>query len=370
VPIRVLIVDDSVVIRRLVSDALASDPDIEVVATAANGLLALARLETTQVDLVTLDVEMPELDGLGTLKRIRQKDRRLPVIMFSTLTEQGARTTLEALSSGASDYVTKPANMGSVAESIEAVRSQLIPKIKALATAPARLPRAQLPARAAVRPVARTVPPPGPPRTVRPPEILVIGSSTGGPEALAQVLPKLPANFPLPVLIVQHMPPVFTRLFAERLDRNCALHVAEATDGQAIVPGTAFVAPGDFHLEVGPEAHRVTRLSQAAPENFCRPAVDVLFRSAARSYHGAVLALILTGMGSDGRNGVTAIRAEGGQTVVQDAETSVVWGMPGAVAEAGLADAIVPLPGIADALISRVRPPAARSARTLDRTGT
>jgi two-component system chemotaxis response regulator CheB len=279
--------------------------------------------------------------------------------MFSTLTERGASATLDALSSGANDYVTKPANVGSVAQSMESVRQQLIPKIKALTGRPMTSGPAASPASAApvvVRPpAART-------RAPKEPAVLVIGSSTGGPEALTKVLPLLPASLPVPVLLVQHMPPVFTRQFAQRLDRLCPLTVVEAGDGTPLAPGTVHIAPGDFHLTVGTSgAARRTALNQAPPENFCRPAVDVLFRSAVAAYDGAVLGVVLTGMGSDGRIGAGQIRDAGGTVVAQDQATSVVWGMPGAVTQAGFADEVVPLGRVAEAIIRLLpssRPPA------------
>jgi two-component system chemotaxis response regulator CheB len=274
--------------------------------------------------------------------------------MFSTLTERGATATLDALSAGANDYVTKPANVGSVSQSMESVRQQLIPKIKALLGRPIT----PGPARAAA-----PVPPPRPaaPRTgpAKPAAVLVIGSSTGGPEALARVIPALPATLPVPVLVVQHMPPVFTRQFAQRLDRLSALRVVEAADGTPLLPGTVHLAPGDYHLVLrGTARGLATALNQAPPENFCRPAVDPLFRSAVEAFDGAVLAVVLTGMGSDGRAGAADIRAAGGHVVVQDQATSVVWGMPGAIATAGLADEILPLDRIAETIVRSIPVPA------------
>jgi two-component system, chemotaxis family, protein-glutamate methylesterase/glutaminase len=357
-PVRVMIVDDSVVIRRLLSDILAADPSIEVCATASNGRLALAKLDTIEVDVVVLDIEMPELDGLDTLRAIRRRDRRLPVIMFSTLTEHGARETISALAAGASDYVTKPANVGSVNESREAVRTQLVPKVLALAGRPVgRLPHAQTTPRpsVAISPVVRPIK--GSRPAVRP-KVLVIGSSTGGPEALVRLLPQLPANLNIPVLIVQHMPPLFTTMLAERLNRTCALNVVEATQPCALAPGTIYLAPGDFHLEVTVSGSRPPRFnvapSRAAPENFCRPSVDVLFRSAAKAYEDAVLGVVLTGMGSDGRAGSQSVVEHGGSVLVQDRSSSVVWGMPGSVADAGLADEILPLDQLAAAIGRRL----------------
>lgn len=366
--IRVMIVDDSVVIRRLLTDALSADSDVDVVATAANGQLALAKLETARPDVIVLDVEMPVLDGLGTLRELRKRDRRLPVIMFSTLTERGARITIEALASGASDYVTKPANVGSIGESREAVRTQLLPRVRALAGFPVRTEAASVTARpAVVRPSGAAAPvtraATGP---VTLPRLLAIGSSTGGPEALSRFLPMLPANLPVPVVITQHMPPLFTTMLAERLDRSSSLTVREAAGGETLLPGLVYLAPGDFHLEVVAESRTrfATGLTKAPPENFCRPSVDVLFRSAARVCGGSVLGVVLTGMGSDGREGAKLIVDAGGQVLAQDEQTSVVWGMPGAVTNAGLAAEVLPLEAIAAAVTRRLRSNAGLAAAT------
>ncbi len=345
-PIKVMVVDDSVVVRKIVTDVLSEDPGIQVVGTAVNGKVAVAKLDQLKPDLITMDIEMPEMNGIEAVRAIRARRNRVPIIMFSTLTERGATATLDALSAGANDYVTKPANVGSVGQSMESVREQLIPRIKALT---GRRPTTL----AAAAPVAAVAPPRPAPRPAprKKPAVLVIGSSTGGPEALAKVLPQLPASFPLPVLLVQHMPPVFTRQFAQRLDRLCPLRVVEASDGVPLAPGTVHLAPGDLHLTVrGQRGNLVTQLSQGPPENFCRPAVDPLFRSAVTAYDGAVLAVVLTGMGADGRIGAGLVREAGGSVIVQDQRTSVVWGMPGAVAQAGYADEILPLDRIAEAI--------------------
>nr|WP_205864461.1 chemotaxis response regulator protein-glutamate methylesterase [Planosporangium mesophilum] len=381
-----MVVDDSVVIRRLVTDALAEDPEIRVVGTAPNGRVALAKIEQLKPDLVTLDIEMPVLDGLSTLRELRPRFPRLPVIMFSTLTAAGASATLDALSAGASDYVTKPSNVGSFEESKRSVREQIIPRIHALCergsasrtrrkTAPPAGGFAFPPALPGLAGVPRPTTKPGAgapaPATTRPRtdrvEVLAVGCSTGGPDALAKVLQALPASLPVPIVVVQHMPPVFTKMFAERLNRTCALDVIEAAGEEQVVPGKVYIAPGDFHLEVVRSGTSVlTKLTSAQPENFCRPAVDVLFRSVAKVYGGKVLATVLTGMGQDGRRGAEVLRAEGAEIVAQDEETSVVWGMPGAVTHAGLADAVLPLPEIANYLISRTA--GGRSARSLEVT--
>jgi two-component system, chemotaxis family, protein-glutamate methylesterase/glutaminase len=351
-PIRVMVVDDSVVVRKIVTDVLSEDPGIEVVGTAVNGKVALAKLESLRPDLVTMDIEMPEMNGIEAVRAIRAGRggagrTRVPIVMFSTLTERGAAATLDALSAGANDYVTKPANVGSVAASMESVREQLIPRIRALTGRPAP----HVPAARAAAPVAPSRPPA--PRTGprSKPAVLVLGSSTGGPEALAKVVPHLPATLPVPVLVVQHMPPVFTRQFAQRLDRLSPLRVVEAVDGAVLAPGTVHLAPGDHHLVIRQAARGLhTGLTQDPPENFCRPAVDPLFRSAVAAYGGSVLAVVLTGMGSDGRAGAGEIRAAGGTVIAQDQATSVVWGMPGAVTQAGYADEVLPLDRIADAI--------------------
>ena len=346
-PIRVMVVDDSVVVRKIVTDVLSADPDIEVVGTAVNGKVALAKLEALKPELITMDIEMPEMNGIEAVRAIRASwaASRVPIIMFSTLTERGASATLDALSAGANEYVTKPANVGSVGQSMESVREQLIPKIKALTGRPVTMGPARV---AAPPPPPKVAARQGPPKK---PAVLVIGSSTGGPEALAKVLPQLPQALAVPVLLVQHMPPVFTRQFAQRLDRLSPLRVVEAVDGTPLLPGTVHLAPGDHHLVVrGGARGPHTSLNQGPPENFCRPAVDPLFRSVVAVYDGAVLAVVLTGMGSDGRNGAAEIRAAGGTVLVQDQATSVVWGMPGAISQAGLADEVLPLERMPEAI--------------------
>lgn len=351
--IRVLVVDDSVVIRRMVTDVLSSDPHIEVIGSAANGRIALAKIPQVNPDLVTLDIEMPEMDGLEALAAIRKIYPLLPVIMFSTLTERGASATLDALSLGANDYVTKPANVGSVAAAMENIRGGLIPKIKAFCSKPAgiKVEAAQAPKPAKPitlpLPVART----GPAQV----DVLAIGTSTGGPNALGEVIPMLPADLRVPVVIVQHMPPLFTKLLADRLETKSSLKVREGVEGGTLQPGEAWVAPGDFHMVVANNGTSVQiQLSQAPPENSCRPAVDVLFRSVVEVYGSRTLAVVMTGMGQDGLRGCEYVREAGGQVLIQDQATSIVWGMPGAVAEAGLHDRVLPLDQIGPEIVRRI----------------
>lgn len=349
---RILIVDDSVVIRQLLKEVLAGDPQLEVVGVAANGQIALAMLNQLSPDLVTLDVEMPVLDGLETLKQLRQSHPRLPVIMFSTLTARGAKATIESLAFGASDYVTKPSNVGSVTVAKERIREQLIPKIKALCKLTSGTPivaqvrlRPSVPLAASSRQQQRA-------STV---DVVAIGCSTGGPNALAEVLPNLPANFAVPVVVVQHMPATFTRFLAQRLDAACALHVREAVSGEPLQPGTIWIAPGDFHLKVTRSAAGLQLATeQSPPENSCRPSVDVLFRSIITAYGGKVLAVVLTGMGQDGLRGCKELHEVGAHIVVQDEATSVVWGMPGFVAREQIADRVLPLQEIGPEITRRV----------------
>ena len=347
--IRVLIVDDSVVVRRLVSDVLETNPSIEVAGVAANGRIALAKIHRVSPDVIILDVEMPDLGGLGTLREIRKTYPKLPVIMFSTTTERGAEVTMEALASGANDYVSKPANVGSVGASMEQVRQVLIPKIFS------------------VCPHLAPVPPPSEvERRARPPkyaridertDVLAIACSTGGPNALTRVLSEFPADFPAPILIVQHMPAMFTRLLAEQIAKKAQISVSEAIDGELLRPGHAFIAPGDFHLQIARKGtgQILTRLNHDAHENSCRPSADVLFRSVAEVFGKHTLGVVLTGMGRDGCLGSQAIHDAGGQILVQDQASSVVWGMAGAVVQSHLADGIWPLTELGEQILQRIK---------------
>ncbi|MCI0699861.1 MAG: chemotaxis response regulator protein-glutamate methylesterase [Planctomycetia bacterium] len=363
--IRVLIVDDAVVFRRLVAEELSSDPMIEVVGTAANGKIALAKLPQVNPDLVILDIEMPEMDGLTALKEIRKLYPKLPVIMFSALTERGAAETLDALALGATDYFTKPTNVGGLDASLQVLRDELIPEIKSLCAAvigpgykisTLATPTSPAPL-SGMRPTTSAAPLSGM-RSIRPGpiEVLAIATSTGGPNALAEVFAGLPGDLPVPVVLVQHMPPTFTKLLAERLSAQFPIPVEEGRSGELLLPGRAWIAPGDYHMIVVRDGSRARILvHQDPPENSCRPAADVLFRSLARVFGPNVLGVVLTGMGQDGLRGCESVKAAGGQVIAQDEESSVVWGMPGFVVRAGLADKVLPLPQVAAEIVRRVR---------------
>lgn len=353
---RILIVDDSAVMRSLLRTVIASDVRLEVAGTASDGASALTLLSNEPPDLVLLDVEMPVMDGLATLRQMRDRGIRVPVIMCSSLTRRGARVTIDALASGASDYVAKPVGQAGRDAAIRTLAQELIPKAIALTVPEPRLPISAVPVsatqlRAGLQAQAQR---PTTPHTAIP-SVLVIGVSTGGPAALEVVLPALPATFPLPVIIVQHMPELFTRLMAERLNCRCALHVHEASEGEPIGRGKIAIARGNWHLELrspgSASASATLHLHQGPPENHCRPAVDVLFRSAAKAFGPAVLSVVLTGMGSDGLIGSRLIRQQGGWVLAQDEASSTVWGMPGAIAGAGLADRIVALDAMAAEIV-------------------
>jgi two-component system, chemotaxis family, protein-glutamate methylesterase/glutaminase len=354
-PIRIMIVDDAIVVRRALTDTLSRDPDLEVAGTASNGRLALAKLRSLHPDIILLDIEMPEMTGLEAIPEIRKVLPRIPIIMFSTLTERGAEATLDALSLGATDYVTKPSNsdMGSTSDSIA---KELIPKIKALC-------RFSSGTQSATPETARTVPRieqlpirtrPTPKHTARL-GIIAIGVSTGGPDALGILLPAFPAQFPLHIVVAQHMPAIFTGLLAKRLASKCKLPVRECQPGDVLGPACIWIAPGDYHMVVQEEERRMVLSTNQGPrENFCRPSVDVLFRSVASAYGANSLGVILTGMGQDGLKGCEALCAAGASVIVQDEASSVVWGMPGYVARAGFAEKILPLDRIGNEIIRRV----------------
>lgn len=342
---RLLVVDDSVVVRKFVSDLLAAEPTFEVVGTAANGKIALAKVEQLRPDLLVLDVEMPVMDGLETLRALKRLTPAPRVVMFSSHTQSQARTTIEALMLGAEACVAKPSGLLASQDAREAVGRELVEKIQALTAARALPSSPETPS----APAATRLPPP---RI----DLLAIGASTGGPNALALLFSRFPATLPVPVVVVQHMPAAFTGAFAERLARESNLAVQEAAEGDVLEPGQAWVAPGGVHLVLEP-ANGALRLhlSDAPPVHSCRPAVDVFFQSAEPLLGNRVLAVVLTGMGEDGLDGARAIHQAGGRVLVQDEASSVVWGMAGAVARAGLADAALPVDELGDEIVRRVR---------------
>jgi two-component system, chemotaxis family, protein-glutamate methylesterase/glutaminase len=339
--IRVFVVDDSVVVRQVVTDALRSDPEIEICGIAQNGKVALEKIPGLKPDVVTMDIEMPEMDGLTTLSELRKTHPKLPVIMFSTLTERGASATLDALTRGASDYVCKPSGQRNIQQTMHTIRDQLLPKIHALhkRNAPASPARKAAAAMSGIVSSAGS----GPPVSV-----VVIAVSTGGPAALNEVVPKLPAGLRQPVLIVQHMPPVFTKVLAQRLAASSPLKVREATHQERLTPGSVLIAPGDHHMRIaGSPREAWVTLDQKPSENGCRPAADPLFVSASEVYGSNVLGVVMTGLGKDGTKGSAQIRKCSGQVWAQDEASSTVWVMPGSVVEAGIAQRVVPLSQLA-----------------------
>ena len=342
--IRVLVVDDSLVIRRALRECFRSDPEIEVVGVADNGLRAIEQIDLLKPDVVTLDIEMPEMDGLEALKVIRAKGSRIPIIMFSKYTADGATATLEALELGASDAVLKPEAQGGSEATFEVVKRQLATRIRALGRQ-ARKAKRDLLAPSAPKQQIEEV---SPFEVTTRVEAVGLAISTGGPSALIEIVQELSTEIAVPIFITQHMPPIFTKHLADRLSARGALKAHEATQGMIAEPGNVYIAPGNFHLETFREGDLVRiNLSQAPHENSCRPSADVMFRSLASLYGAGVLGIVMTGMGHDGRAGCQHIKAQGGTVIAQDEASSLVWGMPKSVVHAGLHDAIVSLSGIA-----------------------
>jgi two-component system chemotaxis response regulator CheB len=344
--IRVLVVDDSILMRSILGDMLNVPDEISVVGVARNGLEAIARAKELKPDVITMDVEMPKMDGITALRQI-MKEQPTPVIMLSAVTKEGSWQTIMALSAGAVDFVAKPS--GPISLDIDRVKGTLVEKIRAVCTVshfklrspPVELPELQ----------KGTSRPP-----VRAKKIIVIGSSTGGPGALEQVVPKLPENLKAGVLIVQHMPPGFTRSLAERLNRISPFEVKEARDGDVILEGRALLAPGDYHMIVrkGAGPGHIVSMSQEPPVHRVRPAVDVTMKSAVRAYGASIVGVVLTGMGTDGAFGLKDIKGQGGRTIACDEKTSVIFGMPKAAIELGCVDRVEPLGDIAGAIVDMV----------------
>jgi len=355
--IRILVVDDSPFMRKSLQKMLEEAPDLRVVATARDGIDALEKIQEHKPDIVTLDIEMPRMDGLTCLKKI-MAEHPMPVLMVSSLTQEGAQATLDALSIGALDFIPKENGFASL--SILQIQHDLQEKVRRLATSP-RFHKAAPTAPPAHSPAPLGAPRPAPaPKAPAPAgpgfgsaqaELLVIGSSTGGPKALQDILPALPANLPVPCLIVQHMPSTFTKPFADRLDGLCQVHVKEAEQGEPLKAGTVYIAPGGIHMTYGARgAKGCIELSQEPMSSLHRPSVDVLFMSVSDLFRGQVLAGILTGMGADGAKGMEQLKKKGAHTLAESEESCVVYGMPRAAVERGCVDVIAPLADIAGQL--------------------
>ncbi|NQW10405.1 MAG: chemotaxis response regulator protein-glutamate methylesterase [Alphaproteobacteria bacterium] len=362
-----MLVDDSAVIRGLFTRALEADTEIEIVASVADGLSAVSTLanDKGRIEVIVLDIEMPRMDGLTALPKLLEIDPNIAVVMASTLTERNADISFKAMRLGAKDYVAKPTSTRELSGA-EVFKRELTEKVKIFGTARRRALGQGPPSKArfsadrreqpAVKPVVAlaTAAPKLRPLGGRLPKVIAIGSSTGGPQALFKVLQDLPKTVKLPILLTQHMPPTFTRILAEHITRSTGWDCVEVSDGTVITPGRVHLAPGDHHMRVtGDAARPILRLDQGAPENYCRPAVDPMLRSVVDVWGGSALAVILTGMGQDGQKGCEALVAAGGTVIAQDEPSSVVWGMPGAVARAGLCTAILPIGDIANWIATR-----------------
>lgn len=348
IPIRVLVVDDAVVMRQLIKSALTDFEDIEVSGVAANGKIALQKVQHCKPDVIIMDIEMPEMNGIEAVRELRRDYKDLPVIMFSTMAQRGAEATMASLAAGATDYVTKPTNTRNVIEGIEAIRSQLIPRIRNLVPREMKGAPSNSPPQGSILHNSRVSTP-----KTKEIKALCVASSTGGPNALPIFFASLPKGFPLPIYVVQHMPPLFPKYLAERISRESQLPCHEARHGQAPMPGNIYISPGDYHMSVTRiQGNPVIEMNQGPPENSCRPAADVLFRGIANCYQGNVLALVFTGMGQDGLQGCEILSHKGAYVYVQDEATSVVWGMPGSVAKSGCADKVLPLGNMASETIA------------------
>jgi two-component system, chemotaxis family, protein-glutamate methylesterase/glutaminase len=355
-PHRVMVVDDSAVIRGLLSRALEGDPELRVVASVGDGQMAINALTRQSIDVIVLDIEMPVMDGLTAIPKLVAIDPAVKIIMASTLTLRGAEVSMKALQSGAADYVTKPSSTRELGAA-DSFKRELVSKVKALAVSARRtgsrnrpglrperpIPVAPLPRPRSMDPAAVVLRPM--PAVVAPPDIIAIGSSTGGPQALFEVLSHLKGGaIRQPILITQHMPATFTTILAEHITRQCGIACSEAKDGEPLVGGRIYLAPGDFHMVLATKGTgTVLSVNKEPPENFCRPAVDPMMRTIAKIFGKRALAIILTGMGQDGMRGCTELVAAGGLVIAQDEPSSVVWGMPGAVATAGLCSSVLPL---------------------------
>jgi two-component system, chemotaxis family, protein-glutamate methylesterase/glutaminase len=365
-PLRVLVVDDTVLYRKIVSDVLAANPDVEVVGSAHNGKAAISKLASLKPDLLTLDIEMPEMNGLQVLEHIQKQAPHIGAIMLSTLTHEGGAMTMKALELGAFDFIPKPQS-GTMAENRQKIEAAIKPMIRAFqrsAWISGRLKSASPVGRPASLSTPRKGVPAATTRRTSPhlkrskAEIIAIGISTGGPNALAKMLPMIPKDIGVPILVVQHMPPMFTQSLANSLANKCAVAVREARQGEPITPNTVFIAPGGKQMKIVAGADgksRVIKITDDPPENSCKPSVDYLFRSVAHHYVGRATGVIMTGMGSDGTEGLKLMKQNGATIIAQNEATCVVYGMPREAAETGLADEVLPLNQIADMILKTVR---------------
>lgn len=362
--LKAVVIDDTIVYRKIVGDVLQTIAGIEVVGTANNGKIALSKIKSLRPDFITLDIEMPEMNGIQVLEELRRFESPPAVIMLSTLTREGSEMTIRALELGAFDFVPKPQE-GRMADNLEKVRAAIEPIVSALKRQKSAVQRIRdkKPAPAFSSPGKKTVVSPAPvPRKPGAPvrsrsEIVGIGISTGGPNALTQLIPMLPADIKAPILIVQHMPPMFTASLANSLDKKSRLEVKEAQDGDMIVPGKVFIAPGGKQMKIVAAADGLSRkikITDDPPENSCRPSVDYLFRSIAQHYVGRATGVIMTGMGSDGSKGLAQMKENGSFVIAQDEATCTVFGMPKEPIESGIADIVVPLPKIADEILRSI----------------
>lgn len=384
--IRVLIVDDTVTYRKIISDVLADMPGIEIVGSAANGKIAVDKIERLNPDVLTLDLEMPEMDGLEVLRQLKDSGSDVGAIVLSGTSVHGAKTTMVALELGAFDFVAKPTG-GTPEENIGVLRQELRPRIEAYARTRhvRKILCGQQPAEKGTGSICRDGPRPTsgrcpasqkPDRSPLPPqgndvagrmrriageiagraEVVAVGISTGGPQALNLMLPQLPADLPVPVLIVQHMPPLFTKSLADDLDKHCSLKVSEAVDGQPVTPGHVLIAPGGKQMKVVKECGETAiRITDDLPENSCRPSVDYLFRSVTRAYGPNAVGVIMTGMGSDGAQGCRQMKQRGATIIAQDEASCVVFGMPREVVEESIADVVAPLDSIAAEIVRHTK---------------
>ncbi len=361
--IKALIVDDTIVYRKIIGDVLKQIPGIEVVGTANNGKIALSKISSLKPDLITLDIEMPELNGIEVLQELKNQEDAPTIIMLSTLTQQGSEMTIKALELGAFDFIAKP-NEGRMVENIQKVHDAILPILETLKRQKSTRQRIL----EKIQSKSRTAPTPEPDLqkpVVRPPRTLIqsksevvgIGISTGGPNALSKMIPMLPGNLKAVVLIVQHMPPMFTASLANSLNKKSKLEVREAKSGDILEPGTVLIAPGGKQMKIMAAGDGITRKIQVTddpPENSCKPSVDYLFRSIAQHYVGRATGVIMTGMGSDGSKGLVQMKNNGSTIIAQDKESCTVYGMPKEPIESGIADIVVPLEQIADEIVKTV----------------